>query len=128
MANAKEIALSTIDNPWSPFTEYDQWLQFDLTHGYNSDAYLARVADMESCRTEEDADAEYERAIDEIVKYNPLGVYIKVSNVNKETEENENNGSILHKRKRFKIEKVNDSVSISEKIHKALAKGTVEEE
>lgn len=128
MANAKEIALSTIDNPWSPFTEYDQWLQFDLTHGYNSDAYLARVADMESCRTEEDADAEYERAIDEIVKYNPLGVYIKVSKVNKETEENENNGSILHKRKRFKIEKVNDSVSISEKIHKALAKGTVEEE
>lgn len=128
MANAKEIALSTIDNPWSPFTEYETWLRFDLSHGYNSDAYLARVANMESCRTEEEADAEYERAIDEIVKYNPLGIYIKVSKVDKEIETDLNDGSILHKRKRFKIEKVNDSVSISEKIQKALAKGTVEEE
>lgn len=32
----EEYMLSTIDNPYSPFDEFDKWFKFDVVHGYNS--------------------------------------------------------------------------------------------
>ena len=37
-------ALTTIDNPYNPFEEFTSWFLFDVTKGYNSCAYLGRVA------------------------------------------------------------------------------------
>lgn len=31
-----EIAITTVDNPWNPFTDWDSWLAFDIQHGYNT--------------------------------------------------------------------------------------------
>ena len=39
-----EYMLTTVDNPYDPFTEFDAWLGFDVSKGYNTCAYLARVA------------------------------------------------------------------------------------
>lgn len=71
--------LSTIDNPFDPFDQFDDWLEFDIDKGYYSCAYLARIANIGDDFTEKEANDEIGRAIDEIVKYNPLGIYIKVS-------------------------------------------------
>lgn len=35
--------LTTIDNPFSPKTEFDQWFAFDIQKGYNSCGLLDRV-------------------------------------------------------------------------------------
>lgn len=78
MSNVQECMLSTIDNPYNPFTQFDEWLQFDTIKSYNSLGYLARVANTSDELSETDYNLEVERAIDEIVKYNPLGIYIKV--------------------------------------------------
>lgn len=72
------FALTTNDNPFDPFTEFDSWLLFDMEHGYNSSAYLARIARTSDQLSEEENDVEVERAIDEIIKYDFMNIYKKV--------------------------------------------------
>ena len=38
-----EHMLTTVDNPYDPFTEYDEWFTFDRALGYNTPGLLARV-------------------------------------------------------------------------------------
>lgn len=75
MANC---ALTTIDNPFNPFEQFTSWLLFDSEKGYNSCAYLDRIAKTSDSLTDAENDQEIERAIDEIVKYDPLNIYVKV--------------------------------------------------
>lgn len=73
-----EVMLTTIDNPYNPFTQFDQWYRYDEDHGYHSCSYLARIAKVSSNLSFGEVRAEIERAIDEIVEYNPLKIYKKV--------------------------------------------------
>jgi hypothetical protein len=80
--------LTTIDNPWNPFTNYDEWYQFDHTHGYDTPGYLARIVKTSFDLSDADQEQAVEDAIDEIVRLNILGIYKKVLNT---TEEQQNN-------------------------------------
>lgn len=71
--------LTTIDNPYNPFTEYDEWWAFDQSAGYYTIQYLARITRTSSELSETDQDLALEEAIDEIVRENITGVYKKVS-------------------------------------------------
>lgn len=70
--------LTTVDNPWSPLTHWDEWFAFDLQQGYNSPGLLARYAITSDELSEADQDEAIEAAIDEIIKDNPLGVSMKI--------------------------------------------------
>ena len=71
--------LTTIDNPFDPFEQFDAWYQFDLDHKHGSCSYLARIARTSDQLTEEENDREIERAIDEIIKYDFQNIYKKVT-------------------------------------------------
>lgn len=71
--------LTTLDNPYDPFTQFDLWLRFDLDKGYNTCEYLGRIAETSDELSDKENAEEVERAIDEIVKYDPFSLYIKVS-------------------------------------------------
>ena len=71
--------LSTIDNPFNPFEDYSSWLMFDKEKGYDSAERLMRIAKLTDDKTQKEENEEIERAIDEIIKYDILNVYIKVS-------------------------------------------------
>ena len=73
-----KIALTTADNPYNPFTQYDAWYRYDEDKGYHTCSYLARIARPSDELSETENDEELERAIDEILKYNPLCEYKKV--------------------------------------------------
>ena len=75
----KKFALTTFDNPFDPFDQFDSWCQFDSDKGYNSCAYLSRIARTSDQLTEEENDREIERAINEIIKYDFMNVYQKVT-------------------------------------------------
>lgn len=75
-------ALTTIDNPYNPISQFDEWNAFDMRKGYNSLAYLARVAKTSPDMVPVDYNQAVEDAIDEIVKYNILGIYIKYTENN----------------------------------------------
>ena len=70
--------LSTIDNPYDPYDQFDSWYMFDMDQGYNSCAYLDRIARTSDQLTEEENDREIERAIDEIIKYDVMNLYTKI--------------------------------------------------
>ncbi len=70
--------LTTMDNPHDPFTEFDEWLQFDESSGYYTTQYLARLTITSSELSDADQDAAIELAIDEIVRENINGMYKKV--------------------------------------------------
>ena len=74
----KAIMLTTIDNPFDPFTQFDEWKAFDEQKGYFTCAYLARIVKTSDELSEADEDLAIEQAIDEIVRLNILGIYRKV--------------------------------------------------
>lgn len=71
-------ALTTVDNPYNPFNEFNLWFLFDSEKGYNSCDYLGRIAKTSEQFTEEENNTEIERAIDEIIKYDFRNIYKKV--------------------------------------------------
>lgn len=75
----KETMLTTIDNPFDPFTQFDEWRAYDESKHYNSCAYLARVTTTSNDLSEADEALAIETAIDEIVSLNVLGLYKKAT-------------------------------------------------
>ena len=71
---SNEVMLTTTDNPYNPFDQFHSWLLFDKEKGYNTCEYLARIAKLEDDMSQPEKDAEIERAIDEIISYNLLGL------------------------------------------------------
>lgn len=71
--------LTTHDNPYDPFEQFDSWDMFDREKGYNSCSYLARIARTSDQLTDQENAKEVERAIDEIIKYDFQNIYKKVS-------------------------------------------------
>jgi hypothetical protein len=76
---ADTVMLTTIDNPYDPFTEYDEWYVFDGMHGYNTPSMLAYIVVMSTQISEVDQEVAIELAINEILKENVTGMYKKVS-------------------------------------------------
>ena len=80
-----EVMLTTFDNPYDPFDNFIEWLMFDKEMGYNTCEKIARIArSSEEFSTIEDK-RETERAIDEIIFYDFLNIYKKLT---RKTEEN----------------------------------------
>lgn len=71
-------AITTFDNPYDPFNNFDSWLMFDMDKGYNSCGLLDRFAKTSDALSEEENIEEIERAINEIILYDPLNIYKKV--------------------------------------------------
>ena len=79
-----ENMLTTVDNPYNPFTDFDEWYAWDARAGYHTLAYLARIVRTSHELSDAYDDAAVESAIDEIVAHNLLGVYKKLSSDNKD--------------------------------------------
>lgn len=75
----EEHMLTTVDNPYNPFTQWDEWYAFDRQAGYNTPSLLARIVKSSDELSEADQSLAIEQAIDEIVEFNVSGVHRKVS-------------------------------------------------
>lgn len=73
-----EYAITTTDNPYDPFDQFDDWYNYDELKGYHSCSYLSRIARTSDQLTDKENAEEIGRAIDEIIKYDPLNLYKKV--------------------------------------------------
>ena len=68
---ARNVALTTKDNPFDYFTQFDAWYSFDIGHGYNSCGVLARFARTSDALSADENMAEIENKIDYICKIDP---------------------------------------------------------
>ena len=76
-----EYMLTTVDNPYDPFDQFDDWYQFDMDKGYGSCSYLDRIARTSDQLSDEENNQEIERAIDEIIRYDFMNIYKKVKRI-----------------------------------------------
>lgn len=73
-----ECMLTTFDNPYDYFTQFDLWFLFDVEKGYNTCSLLGRIAKLSDEMSQQEENEEVERAIDEIIKYDFMNIYKKV--------------------------------------------------
>ena len=72
----RECMLSTFDNPYDPFEQFTLWHLFDIEKGYNTCERLAKIAKFTDDMTQKEVDEETERAMEEIIKYDFLNIYV----------------------------------------------------
>lgn len=77
--------LSTHDNPYDPYEQFDSWFLFDVEKGYDCCSLLDRIAKIADDMNELEINAEIERAIDEIIAHDYTGTYKKITKPSLET-------------------------------------------
>lgn len=71
MSKIKEIKITTFDNPFSPFTQFDEWYQYDIRNGYDTLGTLSRMTMSSNQLSEEDQKRIIESAMINLVKLLP---------------------------------------------------------
>lgn len=97
--------LTTVDNPYNPFTQYDEWMAWDVMKGYNTNGMLARIAKISDALSDAENEDEIERAMNRIIELDPLGLFIKISE--KQASERQKNRKLGAKSPEF-VEKTSD--------------------
>lgn len=77
--NKESFWLTTKDNPFNPFTQFEEWLQYDTSNLYNSSGLLARIAKTSSELSDKENGKEIHRAMAWIVANDPEGKYLIVT-------------------------------------------------
>lgn len=83
---SEACALTTFDNPYDPFTQFDAWYNFDINREYthrdemyvNCCSILDRYSTITDNMSEAEVNAAIESAIDDVIKYDVNNVYKKI--------------------------------------------------
>jgi hypothetical protein len=73
----RETWVTTLDNPFDPFEESENWKRFDEDKGYYTDNLVARMVKADDELDEDSFNMAVEEAVDRIVNLNLLGIYRK---------------------------------------------------
>ncbi len=85
----KEVRITSMDNPYDPFTQWDQWLLYDNLKGYHTCERLASVTVISEQLSDQETFESVERGIEELMKFgciNKLGDLIEYKKVYKNNE------------------------------------------
>lgn len=77
--------ITTVDNPFDPRSDFGAWDEWDRAHGYNTSAYLDRVAMLPDEVPDVVIDKMRDDAIQEIIDIHGGGLYEKLLIVEDET-------------------------------------------
>lgn len=72
------VMITTNDNPYDPRLDFPAWYAWDVSEGYNTTAYLARVMSVSDDMPEPVRQRQVEEAIDEIIREHAGGIYKKL--------------------------------------------------
>lgn len=75
----RESMITTVDNPFNPFEQPDEWYAWDVSHGYYSRELLARIARVSDDMSDIDIELITSQAIDDIIRLDLTNRYRKVS-------------------------------------------------
>ena len=75
----KAFFITTEDNPYNFFENFDEWLSFDEEKGYNTLSYVARISELLESESPDLLESEaLDMAIEEILAIHHGGFYVKV--------------------------------------------------
>lgn len=75
----RQVCITTIDNPFDPFDDYNSWFMFDVEKGYYTSSKIGRLVKTTEDMTEKEENEAIERAIDRLIEIDPLDIYKKVT-------------------------------------------------
>jgi hypothetical protein len=78
MTEVVEYTLTTVDNPYHPTTQFDEWYAFDEAAGYHTCALLARIVRSSDDLSDTDQQLAVQLAIAEIAEINASGMHMRV--------------------------------------------------
>lgn len=81
----RAVFVTTIDNPYDYFEDFDSWYEYDTRMGYNTCSLVDRIAQTSLEMSDHDYVQEVERAVDKICKWNLLGLYKKIETKEKDS-------------------------------------------
>lgn len=76
---AIEATITTIDNPFDPFEQFDSWFLFDCEKGYDTCGKLMRIAKISEDMSSVEYDKAIEEAIDKLIEIDFLDIFKKVT-------------------------------------------------
>jgi hypothetical protein len=82
--------LTTVDNPYNPFTDFAKWFVFDSVNNYHSCSYVSLNAATSSSFSDAENNYLIEKAIDELIASDFTGTYKKVFAFDFDEEKKEN--------------------------------------
>lgn len=62
MANSKVGLITTVDNPYNPDTNWDEWLHWDESHGYHTLERMVRLRPIPAGKTAQFSEEMYDEA------------------------------------------------------------------
>ena len=74
----EKCSITTFDNPFSPFSDFENWFLFDIENHYYTCNKLARLSKVDDSMTDKEETEAVERAIDRLIEIDPLDIYKKV--------------------------------------------------
>ena len=66
-----EMMITTVDNPFDPFTEFQDWYNYDCLKQYCTYNYLDRIVNITKEMSKKEVDEAYDLGMKQIVSYNP---------------------------------------------------------
>ena len=75
---SEQYRITTLDNPFNPFTQFEDWYNWDELHGHHTCGLIDRVAETSESFTQDLNDSIKEAAIDSLMDLFP-GQYRKIS-------------------------------------------------
>ena len=74
-----EVCITTFDNPYDPFDQFEEWFMFDIEKGYNTCGHLARLTHVTDDMSQREESDEIERAIDRMIELDFMNIYKKIT-------------------------------------------------
>lgn len=94
MNDYRTFSITTFDNPFNPFVDFDNWFLFDVEKNYYTLNKLARLSKVTDSMTSKEEANEVERAIERLIEIDPLDIYMKVYKPDSNLENKEDKVSV----------------------------------
>lgn len=73
-----DYMVTTMDNPWNPFTHYHQWLDHDVKYGYNTDQWIYILSKTSSDLVKDEMEEQIDVGVNRLLELDPFGIHVKI--------------------------------------------------
>lgn len=71
----ESVMLTTIDNPWNPHSNWEEWFAYDEAAGYHSSGLLARFTITSLDQSDKDYEESLLNGLYKLISLNPMGIH-----------------------------------------------------
>jgi len=71
----KAPMLTTKDNPYNPFEDFESWFRFDVEKGYNTCEKIARLVQTDETMSDFEETETIVQGLNDLIKLDPFHIY-----------------------------------------------------